>query len=157
MLFGSTRAFQNGMTWSGSTKNHGAAPPQAKGLGASQVLPDGDWAGEQPTQKLLNANLATPESFTLIGPPIQKHLMTNTPLPLCSKWWLKSKTEKHRSLKIQFQVGSVLYKIGKIFKKITPSNLPFQHPQLPTWAQIKKITWTLLFASPNPFQNGMTQ
>ena len=99
MLFGSTRAFQNGMTWSGSTKNHWAAPPQAKGLGASQVLPDGDWAGEQPTQKLLNANLATPESFTLIGPPIQKlvHIMWNTKAP----------NDKHATSSMQQMVAQI--------------------------------------------------
>ena len=99
MLFGSTRAFQNGMTWSGSTKNHGAAPPQAKGLGASQVLPDGDWAGELPTQKLLNANLATPESFTLIGPTIQKlvHIMWNTKAP----------NDKHATSSMQQMVAQI--------------------------------------------------
>ena len=39
MLLGLTRAFQNGMTRPGSTKDHGAAPPPSKGLGVAQVLP----------------------------------------------------------------------------------------------------------------------
>ena len=60
------------MTQPGNNKDHGEAPPQSKGLGAGQVLPGGDWAGVLPTQKLLDTNLATPESFTPIGPPIQK-------------------------------------------------------------------------------------
>ena len=80
MLFGSTRAFQNGMTQPGSTKDHRAAPPQSKGLGSGQVLPGGDWAGILSTQKLLDTNLATPESFTLIDPPVHKlvHINQNT-------------------------------------------------------------------------------
>ena len=61
-----------GMKWYGSTKDHRAAPHQAKGLGASQVLPGGNSAVVIPTQKLLDTNLATPESFTPIGRPIQK-------------------------------------------------------------------------------------
>ena len=60
------------MKWYGSTKDHRAAPHQAKGLGASQVLPGGNSAVVIPTQKLLDTNLATPESFTPIGRPIQK-------------------------------------------------------------------------------------
>ena len=38
MLFGLTRAFQNGMTGLSSTYDHGAAPPQGKGLSPGQVL-----------------------------------------------------------------------------------------------------------------------
>ena len=93
MLSGSTRAFQNGMTQPSSTKDHRAAPPQAKGLGASQVMPGKDWTEMLPTQKLLDTNLAIPESFILIGPPIQKlvHIIqsTKTPPPLNSNRWLK--------------------------------------------------------------------
>ena len=59
------------MTWPGSTKDHRAAPPQAK-QGAGQVLPGGDWAGVLPTQKLLGTNLATPESFIPIDPTVSK-------------------------------------------------------------------------------------
>ena len=83
MLFGLTRAFQNGMTLPGSTKDHRTAPPQTKGLGDGQVLPGGDWNGVLPTQKILDTNLATPESFTLIGPPIQKlvHIIQSTKTP----------------------------------------------------------------------------
>ena len=50
--------------------------------------------------------------------------------------------------------------IQAYFKQINPpppSASPFQHPQHRIWAQIQKFTCTLLFASSNPFQNGMTQ
>ena len=117
MLFGSIRAFQNRLTWPGSTKDHRAAPPQAKGLGASQVLPGGDWARVLPTQKLLDTNLATPESLTPIGPPVQKLLhiilskntwsQTHHPL-YTATGGSNQKTKMHSSLKIQFQVGPVL-------------------------------------------------
>ena len=131
MLFESIRAFQNGMTWPGSTKDHGAAPPQAKGLGAGQVLSGGDWARVLPTQKLLDTNLATPASFTPIGPPVQKlvhiirntkNLMTNTTTPLYSNHdplmqQPVTQIKKLASLKIQYQVGSA-------FKQSSPKNTP---------------------------------
>ena len=62
------------------------------------------------------------------------------------------KTKIHTSLKIQFQVGSVLYKIAKFSKNITPLQPPFQHPQLGIWAPNQKSTPSILFASLNPFQ-----
>ena len=62
-LFGLSTGFQNGMTWPGSTNDHGAAPLQGKELGAGQGLPGEDWAGTLPTQKLFEANLASPEFF----------------------------------------------------------------------------------------------
>ena len=72
ILFASSNPFQNGMTQYNSIKNHGAARFQAKGLGAGQSLPRRDWAGVLPTQKLLDTNLATPESFIPIDPTVQK-------------------------------------------------------------------------------------
>ena len=66
---------------------------------------------------------------------------------------------KHASLKIQFQVGLFHAKLLNSPNNIypPPSASPFQHPQHRIWAQIQKFTCTLLFASSNPFQNGMTQ
>ena len=63
------------------------------------------------------------------------------------------------SLKIQFQVGSVLYKIAKFSKNITttPSNPLFQHPQLRIWAPNQKTTFSILFVLSNPIQNCITQ
>ena len=43
-----------------------------KGLGAGQGLPCWDWAGVQPTQKLLGTNVVTPESFIPIIKTLQK-------------------------------------------------------------------------------------
>ena len=63
-LFGLSTGFQNGMSWPGSTNDHGAAPLQGKELGAGQGLPGEDWAGTLPTQKLFEANLASPEFFS---------------------------------------------------------------------------------------------
>ena len=74
-LFGSSTAFQNGMTWPSSTNNQEAGPLQGKGLGAGQGLTGGDWAGGLLTQKLLEANQASPENFVQIHLPIQKLLM----------------------------------------------------------------------------------
>ena len=72
ILFASSNPFQNGMTPYNSIKNHGAARFQAKGLGAGQSLHRRDWAGVLLTQKLLDTNLATPESFIPIDPTVQK-------------------------------------------------------------------------------------
>ena len=44
-------------------------------------------------------------------------------------WGSNQKTKIHMSIKIQFQVGSVLLKIAK-FSKNYPLQPPFQHPQL---------------------------
>ena len=62
----------------------------------------------------------------------------------------------HASLKIQFQVGSILFKIAKFSKKNLPPTPTFQHPQLCIWALNPNSASPILFASSNPFQNGMT-
>ena len=72
LLFALSNPFQNGMTRPGSFKNHKVITFQAKGLGAGQGLPNRDWAGVLPTQKLLGTNLATLESFIPIDLTIQK-------------------------------------------------------------------------------------
>ena len=131
LLFCSTKALQNGLIWPSNTKDHGAAPPQAKELGAGQVLPGGDWTRVLPTQKLIHTNLATPESFTMLCPPVQKlvHIIRNTKTPNHEHHPLYTATggsnqniKIYPSLKIRFQVGSVLYKNANFSKKITPSN-----------------------------------
>ena len=87
------------MTQPSSTKDHRAAPPQAKGLGAGQVVSGKDWTEMLPTQKLLDTNLAIPESFILIGPPIQKlvHIMWNTKAP----------NDKHATSSMQQMVAQI--------------------------------------------------
>ena len=139
MLFGLTRAFQNGMTLPGSTKDHRTAPPQTKGLGDGQVLPGGDWNGVLPTQKILDTNLATPESFTLIGPPIQKlvHIIQSTKTP----------NHKHTTPFIWQSVAQIKNKSTqgrvcfiqncKILKKLPPSIPPFNTLNSASGPQIK--------------------
>ena len=46
-------------------------------------------------------------------------------------------------------------KIGQ--KNLTPSTPPFQHLQLSIWALNQNSAPPILFASSNPFQNGMTR
>ena len=164
MLFESIRAFQNGMTWPGSTKDHGAAPPQAKGLGAGQVLSGGDWARVLPTQKLLDTNLATPASFTPIGPPVQKlvhiirntkNLMTNTTTPLYSNHdpRLQQPVTQIKNLRLlKFNIRSGL-PLNKVLQKIPP---PFKHYTTLHLSPNSKIHVHTRFALSNPYQNGMT-
>jgi len=96
------------MTPYNSIKNHGAARFQAKGLGAGQSLHRRDWAGVLLTQKLLDTNLATPESFIPIDPTVQKliDIFQNTeshkqPNPQVSQGGASNqKTKKYAPLKI---------------------------------------------------------
>ena len=132
MLFGLTRAFQNGMTWPNSTKDHRAAPPQAKGLGASQILwwglnqgdthPKVTWHHPSHPWKF-HSNWST---HSKASPHYTQHknLIANTPPPLYGNRWHKSKTKMHLSLKIQFQVGSVFLQNCKIIQ----TNLPHSNP-----------------------------
>ena len=75
ILFASSNAFQNDMTWSGNAKNHGGDRFQGKGLDAGQGLPCSDWEGVLPTQVVLNSNLVTSENFIQFCPSIQKLFM----------------------------------------------------------------------------------
>ena len=68
-------AFQNDMTWPGSTKNQGGDRFQGIDLDAGQGLPCKDWVGVLPTQTFLNSNLVTPENFIQFHPSIQKLFM----------------------------------------------------------------------------------
>ena len=155
MLFGSTRAFQNGMTWPISTKDHGAAPPQAKGLCTGQVLPGGDWTVVLPTQKLLDTNLATPESFTPIGLPIQNLVYiiqsTKTPnhkhtAPLYGNWWLKSKNKNAHISKNSISGGVCFIQNCKFLpKKLPPPTLPLSRPAAPHLG-LSKMVWHIPIA-----------
>ena len=75
ILFASSNAFQNDMTWSDSAKNHGGERFQGKGLDAGQGLPCRDWEGVLPTQAVLNSNRVTSENFIQFCPSIQKLFM----------------------------------------------------------------------------------
>ena len=66
-------AFQNDMTWPGSTKNQGGDRFQGIDLDAGQGLPCKDWVGVLPTQTFLNSNLVTPENFIQFHPSIQHY------------------------------------------------------------------------------------
>ena len=68
-------AFQNDMTWPGSTKNQGGDRFQGIDLDAGQGLPCKDWVGVLPTQTFLNSNLVTPENFIQFSPSVQKLFM----------------------------------------------------------------------------------
>ena len=74
-MFALSNAFQNDMTWAGSTKNHGGDIFQGKGLDEGQGLPSRDWTGVLPTQMFLNSNLVTPENFVQFCQSIQKLFM----------------------------------------------------------------------------------
>ena len=88
-MFALSNAFQNDMTWAGSTKNHGGDIFQGKGLDEGQGLPSRDWTGVLPTQMFLNSNLVTPENsippfkryswFSLIQ--MDRHTDTDTQMP----------------------------------------------------------------------------
>ena len=92
------------MTWTGSTKDQGAAQLQGKGLQPGQVLPGEDWVVVLPTQKLLVTNQATPENFIHIGPSDQKltNIFQNTGRQISDPWLvevkLKWKNKKYASL-----------------------------------------------------------
>ena len=63
ILFALLNAFQNDMTWPGSTKNHGGDRFQRKGLDAGQGPPHRDWADVLPTLTFFNSHLVTPEKL----------------------------------------------------------------------------------------------
>ena len=75
ILFALLNAFQNDMTWPGSTKNHIGDRFQRKGLDTGQGPPHRDWANELPTLTFFNSNLVTPENFVQFRPSIQKLFM----------------------------------------------------------------------------------
>ena len=88
------------------------------------------------THPTTTANSAPPPSdpHTTTLEIIQAYYKQITPRP---PWGSIKKI--HPSLKIQFQVGSVLYKIENFSKKITPLQpLLIQHTQLRIWALNQK-------------------
>ena len=133
-------------------------------MGAEQVIPCGDWARVLPTQKLLDTNLATPASFTPIGPPVQKlvhiirntkNLMTNTTTPLYSNHdpLMQQPVTQIKNLRLlKFNIRSGL-PLNKVLQKIPP---PFKHYTTLHLSPNSKIHVHTRFALSNPYQNGMT-
>ena len=71
-MFGSSNAFQNGMSGSGSMKNHRGDRLLGKGLDHVQDLLGGDWAVVLPTHKLIATSLVSQENFIEIDTVVQK-------------------------------------------------------------------------------------
>ena len=74
LWFASSNAFQNGLTWPGSTLEE-IDSREKDCTYAGPVLTGGDWTLVLPTPKLAATSLLIPENFVQIGPSIQKLFM----------------------------------------------------------------------------------
>ena len=90
-MFALLNAFQNDMTWQGSTKNHGGCRFQGKGHG----LTHRDWAGVLPTQMFLNQ--VTPENFIQFCPSVQKLFVIFFNTDRLIQRWTDRQTDRHKN------------------------------------------------------------